>query len=72
MKSINTNGKPLILTGLFWVFDSLSAIGILALAIKGAAAFIKVASTDVKTGMAIVIVGLLATRLIERVFDQRR
>lgn len=68
----STNVKPAIVRGIFWLFDVLAAAVILALAIKGASIFIKTASVDVKAGVATLFVGLLAMRLIERVFDQRR
>lgn len=70
--SITSTNKPAIVRAIFWAFDVLATALILALAIRGAASFVKTASSDVKVGVAVTIVGLLAMRLIERIFDQRR
>lgn len=56
-----------------WFLDTFSAIAILALAIRGAVELVQSSlAAEAKIGIAALIVGLLASRLLERVFQVRR
>lgn len=66
-------GKPWYINLIVWLMDALAAVAILALAIQGALSMVQAdLSTYVKIGVAILVVGLLASRLLERVFQARR
>lgn len=55
-----------------WIIDTLSAVILLALAIIGALSLVNSSMAgEVKIGIAVFIVGLLATRLLERVFAHK-
>lgn len=53
------------------LFDGISSIVILAFAIVGAAQQIKNGTTEIRVGIACVVVGVLAARLLERLFENR-
>lgn len=65
--------KPWYIVAIIWLLDVLSAIGILALAIYGASRLISPTMDKwVIIGISALVVGLLASRMIERVFSVRR
>ena len=51
------------------VFDGIASVVILAFAIIGAAQQIKNGTQEVRIGIACVVVGILAARLLERLFE---
>lgn len=65
--------KPWYINLLIWLMDAFATVAILALAIVGALSLIE-AGLDgtVKLGISALVVGLLASRLLERVFAVRR
>jgi flagellar biosynthesis component FlhA len=67
----NRTGNPWYINLVMWIFDSLATIAILGLAIIGAQSLIATTlSETVKIGIAALVVGLLATRLLERIFKR--
>ena len=65
-------GKPWYVNLLVWLFDFVAAIAILALAVKGGVSLIDAGITNTQAiGIATVVVGILAMRLIDRIFDNR-
>lgn len=64
---------PWYINLLIWIMDAAAAVGVLALAIVGALSLIQAELSDTtKIGIAALVVGLLASRLLERVFKVRR
>lgn len=54
-----------------WLFDAIAAVAVLALAVIGALSLLQTTlSTEVKIGIATLVVGLLAMRLLDRVFNR--
>jgi len=67
------NTTPWYVNAIIWLLDVISAIGILALAIYGASQIVS-PTMDKWTiiGISALVVGLLASRMIERIFSVRR
>lgn len=64
-------GTPWYINAIMWILDVLAAVSVLALAIQGALSLLQTnLGTEVKIGIAALVVGLLATRLLERVFKK--
>lgn len=64
-------GNPWYVNMIAWIFDSLSVVIILALAVIGALSLIEAGiDNEIKLGIALVVVGLLASRLLDRIFKR--
>lgn len=71
VKAKQPKTTPWWANALVWLLDSLSAAAILALAIIGALTLIQSDITwEVKIGISALVVGLMAARLIERIFKR--
>lgn len=71
-KQIAERGTPWYVKAVVFLFDFLAAVIILALAIQGAKNMLGTnLSEEVKYGLAALVIGLFAARLIERIFKAR-
>lgn len=61
--------KPRAINWAFNLVDALCGVVILALAVKGGSTIVEVASKEVRVGIAMVVVGVFASRLIDRLFN---
>lgn len=70
-QALQPKSTPWYINLLMWVLDVLAAVAVLALAVQGALSLLQTnLGTSVKLGIAALVVGLLATRLLERVFKK--
>lgn len=69
----NPTSQIWIVRLIIWVMDALSAVAVLALAVMGAKSLIMAElNGEIKVGIAVLVVGLLAARILERAFQTRR